>query len=216
MSNWDGARRLHKRNYEVCRLIINKQLRDADPNLIHWRDWHAGDYLQYRQYYRRTRSGIELFDWEPNTGDKRNIYKIAFNKVHLTYGIRYQFTCPRCSCAARILYLQKNTFACRKCHRINYESTHGGDLANLLNIVSKQRLQTFGKSIIEKYELPLWEFSDWLPQPKHSHKKNFKEKLKGLAVYEHRLQNEMLKRGNRFLITPSECAVSKSGKIIAR
>jgi ribosomal protein L37AE/L43A len=194
MSNSYGASRQFNRNYEVCRFIFTKQLREINPELIHWRDWTANGRQAYRQYYKRTSNGIHLFDWEANTRQQRNGYTITFNTVQLTYGVRYQFDCPKCSNAARILYLKAGIFACRNCHHITYESTHGSDLDRLATKVSKMRIKTFGKTLIDTFKPDVFESSDWLPKPKYAHNNLFENRLKELTFYEHKLQNELRRR----------------------
>lgn len=200
MANWNGASRQFNRNSEVCRFIFTKQLRETDPTLIYWRDWTVNGRQSYRQHYKHTSNGIYLFDWEPHTGKQKNGYTLAFNTIQLTYGVRYQFTCPKCSCAARILYLQTGMFACRTCHHITYESTHSSDLDRLAGIVDKMRIRTFGKALLETFNPPVFESSGWLPKPKYGHHRTFENRLKELTVYEQKLQSELIKRGYNYYL----------------
>ena len=195
MANWNGASRQFKRDNEVCRFIFTKELREADPALIYWRDWQAGGKHVYRQHYTRTSKGIHLFDREPDTGQQQNGYTIAFNTVQLTYGVRYQFTCPKCSCAARILYLETGMFACRACHHITYKSTHSSDLERLVGIVERMRVSTFGKALLAIYKHTVFESSDGLPKPIYEHNRTFEHRLKKLTDYEQKLRAELTRRG---------------------
>ena len=164
MANSYGASRQFNRNYEVCRFIFTKQLREIDPELIHWRDWTANGRQAYRQYYKRTSNGIHLFD------------------------------CRKCSNAARILYLKAGVIACRNCHHITCESTHGSDLDRLATKVNKMRIKTFGKELIDTFKPNVFESSDWLPKPKYAHNNLFENRLKELAFYEQTLLNELRRR----------------------
>ena len=123
--------RVKTRNFEVCRLTLNKDMKNADPSLIYWRDWYSNNKLHYRQYYQRTKNGIYLF----NATRQSTGYEIAFNEVTLPFGIRYQFTCPRCNKSSRILYLSNDVFVCRSCSGVTYDSTHSSDVVKLINKV---------------------------------------------------------------------------------
>jgi hypothetical protein len=164
MANSLGASRQFSRNDQVCRFIFTKQLREIDPEFIHWRDWTANGRQAYRQYYKRTSNGIHLFD------------------------------CPKSSNAARILYLKAGIFACRNCHHIIYESTHGSDLDRLATKVNKMRIKAFGKDLIDTTKPNVFKSSDWLPKPKYAHNNLFETRLKELAFCEHKLQNELRRR----------------------
>lgn len=48
--------------------------------------------------------------------------KILLSERELTFGTRTYLTC-KCGCRTNALYLNKGFFACRKCHKLRYEST---------------------------------------------------------------------------------------------
>jgi hypothetical protein len=194
MPNILGASRTKTRNFEVCRLSLTSNIKNANPNLVYNINWYLGGHLDYQQYFQRTERGIFLFIEQPTSLKDGKGYHIDFNKVDLSYGTRYQFTCPICSKAARILYLKRNCFICRSCIGVTYESTHGSDLDRLATKVSKKRIKTFGKTLIDTFKPNVFESSDWLPKPKYAHNNLFENRLKELAFCEHKLENEIRRR----------------------
>lgn len=48
--------------------------------------------------------------------------RILLSEQELTFGTRTYLTC-KCGCRTTALYLHKDIFACRKCHKLRYEST---------------------------------------------------------------------------------------------
>jgi len=48
--------------------------------------------------------------------------RITLKDVTLTYGRRYYFLCPRCHRRTECLYRIEQEWACRRCHRLLYES----------------------------------------------------------------------------------------------
>lgn len=71
--------------------------------------------LDYKIEYVNDNAYLEVyFDAEPQ--------RILLSEEQLTFGIRTYLTCP-CGQRTNALYLKKNFFACRNCHKLCYQSS---------------------------------------------------------------------------------------------
>jgi hypothetical protein len=184
MANLFGASRTKTRDFELRRLTLTSQIKNGDPSRLYWRDWERNGSFSYRQYYQRTKDGIFLFNSKPSNPQSQDGYHILFNEVTLSYGIRYQFTCPKCDKAARILYFKNSRFVCRQCSGVTYESTHSGEFDSLLYMIKNQRKKIFGQEIVDTYRLCYSDPSEWLPKPKYKHLSKHENDLKRIKPIE--------------------------------
>lgn len=71
--------------------------------------------LDYSMEYENDSSYLLInFTTEPQ--------RILLSEQELTFGARTYLTC-KCGCRTTALYLSNDIFACRKCHKLRYEST---------------------------------------------------------------------------------------------
>lgn len=178
------------RDFEMCRLVLDASLKKPSSDQINWREWSRNGRVLFRQYYKRTATGLTLYEDIPNATEDCASYEIQYHTLPLTYGKRYQFICPRCENKARILYLRDGRFACRECQHVTYESTHAAKLDALMSLIQKQRVKAYGKELLNYYQPEYCCITDWIPKPKYKHQTTFLRETKKLFELEERLIKE--------------------------
>jgi hypothetical protein len=90
--------------------------------------------------------------------------------------------CPYCQQQRQHLYTVTNTFACRQCSKLNYESQSERPMARLARRIRKLRVQMWGYDWLDVHNL--MESAQWWPKPKWMRTVTFEEKRNTLEVLE--------------------------------